>query len=232
MPAGERTTAFVRTPRAVSRQWAEAGSDDSSRVSCSLDLEGARDATPSELAPATTTTVSPTTTTVPAPAVLTGTGASVVPLPGRELYVATITHDGGGNFAVWALNDALEQIDLLVNEIGPYTGRKPINLLDSETAQLSIEADGNWSVTLEPGATGVRRFGRRGTYGSGSDVLYATASKVFTITHDGESNFAVWNYTTTSSDLVVNEIDRYTGQHVLREGIVVIEADGVWTITP
>ncbi len=133
---------------------------------------------------------------------------------------------------MWTVNDALEETSLLVNKVGPYSGRRPVNLEDiDDAAQLSIEADGNWTVTLEP-FTSMRHFGKKGTFGAGDDVVFLQASAVFNITHDGSENFIVWDYATDGTELVVNEIGAYSGQHIMSEGIIVVAADGAWTITP
>ena len=57
------------------------------------------------------------------------------------------------------------------------------------------------------------------------------------ITHKGKCNFAVWLYTTKGRDLIVNEIGIYDGNRVFSipsgsNAILVIEADGDWTIAP
>ena len=51
-----------------------------------------------------------------------------------------ITNSGQSNFAVWAHGDTQE---LLVNEIGPYSGE---HLMPAGTALLQIESDGTWSL--------------------------------------------------------------------------------------
>ncbi len=51
-----------------------------------------------------------------------------------------ITNSGQSNFAVWAYGKTQ---DLLVNEIGNYSGEQ---LLPTETVLLEIQSDGTWSL--------------------------------------------------------------------------------------
>jgi hypothetical protein len=57
----------------------------------------------------------------------------------------TFTHSGSSNFAVWAVDGSGKQIDLLVNEIGPYSGTV---LMPLATRYLSVDAaNASWSAT-------------------------------------------------------------------------------------
>jgi hypothetical protein len=53
-----------------------------------------------------------------------------------------LSHRGSGNFAIWAYGESSR--DLLVNEIGRYSGEV---FLGGATL-LEIVADGSWSMTL------------------------------------------------------------------------------------
>jgi hypothetical protein len=75
---------------------------------------------------------------------LSGKGADVVRVvpPTSGLTTVTITHRGSSNFAVMAYT--ADGGELLVNEIGNYSGEVP---LPDGTLLLSVEADGVWTVT-------------------------------------------------------------------------------------
>lgn len=75
---------------------------------------------------------------------LTGRGDDVVIVnpPSSGLTVTTIAHQGEANFAVWAYGGS--GTDLLVNEIGAYSGD---SLLADGTFLLEINADGSWSFS-------------------------------------------------------------------------------------
>ncbi len=50
------------------------------------------------------------------------------------------------------------------------------------------------------------------------------------LTHRGDGNFAIWAYG-SDTDLLVNEIGRYTGEVLLGDAVVLeITADGPWTM--
>jgi hypothetical protein len=76
---------------------------------------------------------------------LTGSGDNVVRIIANLDPLATLklTHRGSGNFAVWAYGGD-SGTDLLVNEIGRYSGEV---FLGGATL-LEITADGSWSATL------------------------------------------------------------------------------------
>jgi hypothetical protein len=78
-----------------------------------------------------------------------------------------------------------------------------------------------------------RRLPRRKEKGQGDEVLImeSAAFGPARLTHDGESNFAVWAYG-DSTELLVNEIGHYRGRVLLPDGTVVldIQADGKWSI--
>lgn len=184
---------------------------------------------------APTTTVQPTTTTAPPPIVHEGSGTQVIELalPDQSLAViGSITHQGGSNFAIWELDANLEQVDLAVNTIGNYAGNVLLNL-DANTAALEITADGAWRVELNP-AMSARRFDGE-IAGAGDDVvIYGGDAQIMALTHDGESNFAIWRYGATDTDLLVNEIGPWTGTVPMPAGpgVLAITADGGWAIAP
>lgn len=183
-------------------------------------------------------TLTPTPTVVPVPAdlVLTGHGDAVIKASAvdgaDEPGVATITHDGKSNFAVWSLDANVTQLDLLVNTIGAYNGTVLFGKQSTQhTESLQITADGNWTVTLHS-IRALRTFDATGTTGHGDDVLiYRGNAGAATLTHDGSSNFAVWTYG-DQTNLVVNQIGAYNGTVRWTKGpeIVTVTADGNWSI--
>lgn len=174
----------------------------------------------------------------PAPDIVySGSGDTIlqIELPGGpdSIGIATMSHSGSSNFAVWSLDANLNQSDLLVNEIGSYAGTVPFNLSSSEQiTAFEISADGPWTVTLRDVLT-VREVPQGATTeGRGDDVLiYFGDATVADIAHTGDSNFAVWSYG-SGSDLLVNEIGSYTGQVRWPAGsaLIQVSANGAWTI--
>lgn len=174
----------------------------------------------------------------PAPDVVySGTGDTILqielPAGPDSIGIATMTHSGRANFAVWSLDANLEQSGLLVNEIGNYSGTVPFNLeFGEQITAFEISADGAWTVTLRD-VLSVREAPQgASTTGQGDDVLvYRGDATVADISHTGSSNFAVWSFG-DRSDLLVNEIGAYTGQVRWQAGAALIQvsADGAWTI--
>jgi len=145
-------------------------------------------------------------------------------------FVATIAHRGGSNFAVWSLDSGLNETDLLVNEIGNYDGRV-LGPLDAYGG-ISIEADGNWVVQVVPASQAPRTSGT--VQGSGDDVFFwdGPDRTVAALTHDGDSNFAVWLYSANGRDLLVNEIGPFVGEGIVDSGLFQITANGNWSLVP
>jgi len=188
----------------------------------------------------TTTPVAPTTQpprVVPEDQVFEGVGADVVALDldPEFAHIATITHHGSRNFIVWTVDANGSRMDLVVNEIGTYSGVRPIDFRESPAA-LQIEADGAWTIVVQALEKAPRWPAQ--SSGTGSAVLVVDPSAVrglttVAITHSGESNFVVWAYGERNADLLVNEIGSYSGRTILPTWAIAleIEADGAWTIT-
>ena len=166
-----------------------------------------------------------------------GSGDSILqielPVGPDSIGIASITHTGSSNFQIWALDENLEQDDLLVNEIGNYTGTVPFNTWTSvRITAFEIRADGPWTVTLKDVLT-LREIEQGSTAtGEGPDALiYNGETTIAEISHQGQSNFAVWSYG-QGSDLLVNEIGSYSGQGRWQSGraLIQISADGPWSI--
>ena len=83
------------------------------------------------------------------------------------------------------------------------------------------------------------------TSGTGDGVVTCTMNpgrKVFTMTHDGTSNFAIWLYDDADgAELLVNNIGRYSGSTTVKFGSGILDlapgpctleisADGNWSI--
>ncbi|MBA2311661.1 MAG: hypothetical protein H0V97_02550, partial [Actinobacteria bacterium] len=170
----------------------------------------------------------------------TGTGNSVprYDIPEDAAAIAEISHSGGANFAVWAVDGAGQQTDLLVNTIGNYTGTVLFDeSASSHTDAFDVEADGTWTITIKPVTEAFEWDGSEVLTGSGDDVAVLDPApsglKSTTLTHSGSGNFAIWAYG-PSTDLLVNEIGNFSGEVLLAEGTFLFEitADGPWTIGP
>ena len=170
---------------------------------------------------------------------MTGVGNDVIDfrIPGDVPAVLDLTHDGTSNFIVWSLDSSFGLIDLLVNEIGPYDGRRMVHggwfSAPELVRHLDIDADGAWSITARP-MTAARSMTSSLT-GSGDDIVrYRGSAATLTSTHNGTSNFIIVGYESNGSyaGLIVNEIGSYSGTDLIPTGTAILDitADGNWTL--
>ena len=171
-----------------------------------------------------------------APFVLSGSGDSVpgLTIPGDIRAILEISYSGGSNFIIVAYGAGGDYLDLLVNEIGAYGGRRPVNFdpTAGRIRYLEVTASGPWTINVLPPSHAHTEWG-----GSGDDVVAVTSSsssRPIALTHNGSSNFIVWSYSATRLlDLEVNEIGSYSGTVLLDAGAKYLDivADGYWTFT-
>jgi len=174
----------------------------------------------------------------PRPVSYSGVGSKVLKISkGSDPMAVKITHVGSSNFAVTNLSSDGQEIDLLVNTIGNYSGTRLIDALnEQQTAAFKIEADGNWRVTLEP-LSMLPVWHGTGTWTGRGDNIVLIGSGSFAgldsvkITNSGQGNFVVTAYGDTV-DLLVNEIGNYSGEQLMPDGTVLLEiqSDGTWTL--
>ena len=79
--------------------------------------------------------------------VVSGYGDDVIKLDVKtaDLLVLSISHNGRSNFAIILKDSEGNWVDLLVNTIGPYNGRKTVKV-DVGTYWFDITADGAWAI--------------------------------------------------------------------------------------
>jgi hypothetical protein len=174
-----------------------------------------------------------------APFTVSGTGNDVIDfqIPGDLPAVLDLTHDGSSNFIVWSLDGSFGNIDLLVNEIGNYDGRRMVHggwfSAPELVRHLNVDADGAWSITARPMSAATSLSSSLA--GSGDDILrYTGSASTLTSTHDGTSNFIIVGYESDGryAGLIVNEIGPYSGTDLIDSGTAILDitADGNWTL--
>lgn len=186
--------------------------------------------------PTDTPKPSNTPTLAPQPIILNGSGDSVVDVPKWDgPAILEITYTGAHNFAVENYSSSGDQIDLLVNTIGSYHGRRPIDFQSDEyTTRFAITASGQWEIQVLP-LSEMTQFNIPGTYnGVGDDVIAITGGTPDIFTADASTashNFAVLGYG-DYSDLLINEIAPYTGTVILSSDTIILEiiATGKWSL--
>ena len=191
--------------------------------------------------PPPTSTPRPTITPTlpPQPIVLSGSGDSVLEINkwnSAGLFKATYT--GEHNFIVENFDAAGNQIDVLINTIGAYSGSKLIDVYDNDlTARIAIHASGPWEIQILP-LSSVRSVLVPGVVqGVGDDVvlLAHAAGKTDLFKADASQashNFIVYGLSNTDFYLMFNEIAPYTGT-VISDGdtvLIQVSATGPWSI--
>lgn len=162
-----------------------------------------------------------------------GSGDSVIQLPAEaEAALITSSHQGSANFVLQTLDGSNQMSELLVNQIGTYSGTVPYGLTGSESGMLQITADGAWTVTISPIASAPLASAQMS--GTGDAVYrYEGEAAVAAFTHDGSANFVVQQSDGSWPSLLINEIGAYEGSVPVMAGpsLLVITADGSWTVT-
>ena len=163
-----------------------------------------------------------------------------------------MAHRGSSNFIIKLLSSTGETIDILVNEIGAYSGmraigfqRDAINGAEPGKYMLGITADGEWEIML-----GILRNVSAyqcapeeklpvSFYGTGDGItdifLVENDGNVrFTFTHDGESNFVVTllNAEYGIPEMLVDEIGSYQGTKAVgfKKGAIIGPEPGIYLI--
>lgn len=146
----------------------------------------------------------------------------------------SITHNGSSNFTIKSYNNDKGGSDLLVNEIGNYSGT--VLIAESGNYDIEIHADGNWQINA------FKIDNTDGAYFSGhgdavTSVFLADGYNWKITNNNADSNFVVRIYypETGERDLLINEIGNYTGiVRSDRKGSVFFEitSNGDWSIGP
>jgi hypothetical protein len=159
----------------------------------------------------------------------------------KGVSIFEISHTGESDFSVELLKSNGEFVEMPVNTTGNYSGKKAIGISKSGNYLLSIEADGDWNVTItQPRpSSGVKK---PVTFtGAGDDVpqfLYIKKKGLvrFNMSHDGEYNFIIWLMDGNGNlvDLLVNETGSFSGSKALKirkKGVYLLDvkADGNWS---
>jgi hypothetical protein len=152
------------------------------------------------------------------------------PASGANL-VTIVGYGSSSNFVVESLDSSLQEVDLLVNVIGSYSGTVLMDVQEGqETARLKITYPGTWTVVLRP-ISAAPEF-KTTAAGTGDRVFkYLGEAQGLRITNRGSDNFVVQTCG-DDGDLLVNEIGNYSGEVVLGAGpeLIQIQSDGHWTL--
>ncbi|GAA4025290.1 hypothetical protein GCM10022247_57360 [Allokutzneria multivorans] len=125
------------------------------------------------------------------------------------------------------------QEGLLLNEIGPYQGKRWFDLRAGErTTALTVTATGRWTLTV--GGTDLAGVRADRAAGAGDDVVFLTRpARAAEVTHSGDGNFVVHavELATGRVDLAVNRIGEFAGTVDLRGPVLLqIRSTGRWSV--
>jgi hypothetical protein len=166
-----------------------------------------------------------------------GSGSKVLkivkPEPGAMLITTTIKGQSDNN-TVYALDADLKEGDLLVNTIGSYHGTNILDASgDTETTRLKIDVSGSWVITLSNISNA--RVVTKVAKGSKDDVLLYGGDGAAILTFkstSGDSNVTAYWITGDGSDLLINDIGKFTAEAPMTAGpgLIQVSSDGAWTI--
>lgn len=169
----------------------------------------------------------------PHPVRLQGVGqtATKAVTPPGSVSMVTLTHTGRSNFIVHAFHGT--QDDSMVNEIGNYSGARP--LIGTDPVVFDVRADGTWTISIDPiGLASGVAFSGKGDAVSG--LFDPPATGAWEIAHDGKSNFIVHAVCAGGQVSVQNEIGRISGSRVIQfqngPCFWEVRADGNWSLKP
>ena len=171
-----------------------------------------------------------------------GTGDDIVTVKTVSASVlVTMTHDGVSNFSVTSKTSNDDYIDLLANEIGPYSGTRIQELGTSiftkeKLGLFEVNADGNWTIEIKP-LSKAKKWNGKPLSGTG-DLVVQVPKKTkpgnkLIMSHVGDSNFAVITYSSKGGylDLKANEIGDYSGKSTFGKSYyIAVETQGAWTL--
>lgn len=179
----------------------------------------------------------------PLPIVLRGSGAQVetVTLAADSPAVVAAVHRGSSNFIVELVTPGGSE--LLVNDIGNYSGEIAYAGAAAGRYRLRVDADGSWTVSITQPVPRPRDKTVPTTLsGRGADVVKIRTDEdlqpIVEATHRGQSNFIVSliGYGDTSGDeLIFNEIGNFSGETIVNDMptgsyLLAVQADGPWTV--
>jgi hypothetical protein len=145
-----------------------------------------------------------------------GTGDGLVDLgrPVTESQIVVATYSGVGDFTVHALDASQEEVALVVDVVGPSTGRY-FTIVD-EFRYFRVESQGEWTIeTADASLAAIPVWSRPSYSGSGDDVLNYTGEPGLLGYSDADD-----------PDIVVRAHSSDNGL-----SLVAVEAEGEWTLT-
>jgi len=147
------------------------------------------------------------------------------------IAVVTLTHTGHSSFIVTALQGG--QAEVLTRALGPYRGQRPLVVMGD--VAFDVTADGDWSLKVQPMSSG----GSAAFSGSGdlvSAYFMPPRAGVWSVSHDGQTEFVVYAHCVGGSVLVSEANGPVQEQQQLTFApgpcFWEVRADGTWKLNP
>lgn len=151
---------------------------------------------------------------------------------GTGLLIAHATHNGQQSFSIELLSSSGSHVAYLATEDGSVNVQTATNIRSAGTYLLNIDADGDWTITLDQphptSAPGLpRSFNGHGTNIT-SFVLMRTGLVTFRMTHNGQHfySFELLDVDGNTVDFLSYGIGAFNGSHATG-----ITHDGIYFVT-
>jgi hypothetical protein len=165
-----------------------------------------------------------------------GHGPDVLTFPGPAGGVFEIVSSGQDHTAVWSLDEGLQQSELLVNQVGHYSGRRLVGL-PNPAMGLQIDTGNSWEI-WHHSMESLPLLGDGVLQGRGDDVILTVpwgepGGPAFILEivcrTDGHIALTAWG---DNGGLLVNQIGSIAGRLVVPAGtaFLVLNAEDPWAL--
>lgn len=170
----------------------------------------------------------------------TGDGSPRFSLPQNVSALAVISNSGTGTFIVQTVAAAGTTIETLVADDGTYHGTVLFDAHSGDNAVgFTVVSSGSWTIVVRPVSDARLWNGSSSVKGVGSDVLLVrppnSADLTATFVHSGTSAFLITDYSTAGDiSTLLDVAGSFNGKEQIAAGtgLLAIQADGSWSITP
>lgn len=217
-------------------------------VPASSPTASAPQTTPPAPTPTPTPTPAPTPPPSPAPITLSGSSQQATqPFNLQQgLSIFTLHNSGQQNFIVYLLDNQGNQIALLSNAIGDFSGSKAVQIPSAGSYLLNVQSDGSWSITItQPRVSSAPSVSTLNGVGNQATQFFnlSPGLHTFTLTNSGSGNFIVYleDKNGNQIDLIENVIGDFSGskaEHIDESGPYFLDiqssdanSSGTWAVT-
>ena len=168
------------------------------------------------------------------PIELAGTGSETVEfeIPDSSPAIVRFTHDDSGLFQATSYTAEGDYIAYLTSSFFSYEGIRPVNFQGPPAGKFEINAEGEWTATIEPLSEIPEATVE--TRGGGDAVLRIADLNAATVNvrHSGSSNFQVSAWSEEHRKFLINEIGMFDSRVDIPPDTLFLEivADGSWRL--